>query len=132
MRQHKSVVYSRSILFVLCRYLKTGYIVEMDIANRIRLGREAKGWTQPELAVRCGWGHNQGRISHYETGRRTPKASELADLENALGLTRGFLMGAESTSDPSEAELLAGFRTFTPESRRVILALVRSLVDEKS
>ena len=104
----------------------------MDIANRIRLGRESKGWTQPELAVRCGWGHNQGRISHYETGRRTPKASELADLENALGLTRGFLMGADATEDPSEAELLAGFRTFTPESRRVILALVRSLVDEKS
>lgn len=66
----------------------------MSIGDRIKKARKAKGWTQPELADRCGWGHIQARISHYETSKRHPDIRDMAILENALGLHRGALVGA--------------------------------------
>lgn len=76
----------------------------MGIGERIAAARAAKGWTQPELAERCGWGHNQARISHYETGRREPDFNDLCVIEDALGLYRGALVGAR---EPSEDVTLA-------------------------
>lgn len=80
------------------------YRFAMGIGERIAAARQAKGWTQPELAERCGWGHNQARISHYETGRREPDFEDMRTLEDTLGLYRGALIGAR---EPGEDITLA-------------------------
>jgi len=69
-------------------------VVMMSVGVRIKAARLAAGLGQAELAELCGWGHNQGRISHYETGKRYPDPDDMVLLENALGLHRGALMGA--------------------------------------
>lgn len=71
----------------------------MNIGEKIKAEREARKLTQPELADLCGWGHNQGRISHYETGRRTPTIKDLMTLEAALGLGPGELLRASGSRE---------------------------------
>lgn len=51
--------------------------------RRIKQLREAKGWTQEELAERSGV--SAQAVSHYETGRRSPLFSTAVHLAAALG-----------------------------------------------
>lgn len=50
--------------------------------GRLRALREAAGWTQQQLAVRCGLTHEA--ISHLERGRRVPLAGTIQRLAHAL------------------------------------------------
>lgn len=60
----------------------------MSIGNNIKKARKAKGLTQSELAIACGWvgDRQQGKISHYETGRREPPLNMLDIIAKALGV----------------------------------------------
>lgn len=66
------------------------------IGENIVKYRLSKGWTQPQLAVKCGWGVDaQGRISHYEQGRRSPNYADLKVLAEAFGIgVAQLLVGA--------------------------------------
>ncbi|MBF0589638.1 MAG: helix-turn-helix domain-containing protein [Magnetococcales bacterium] len=55
----------------------------------------AIGLSQPELANRCGWQKMQGRISHYETGRRTPRMDDFLMLAKALDTPPTWLLTGE-------------------------------------
>lgn len=61
------------------------------VGAQIRAAREAKGWTQLDLAKACGWADKdsggQGRISHYEKGRREPGVEEIRIIADALGVS---------------------------------------------
>ena len=102
----------------------------MNVGDRIRAARLAKGWTQPELSEQCGWGYKQGRVSHYESGRRKVNPDDMATIENALGLHSGALMGADGPDDTTEAELLAMWRQLPEVSRQLLLAQFRALVEK--
>jgi transcriptional regulator with XRE-family HTH domain len=52
------------------------------IGQRIARAREAKGWTQHQLADALGI--NDTQISRYENGRHTPKPRRYEALANAL------------------------------------------------
>lgn len=57
----------------------------MKISDKIRTERTRRGWTQGELADRCGWPH-QSRVGNYESGSREPKFKDLEDLARAFGM----------------------------------------------
>ncbi len=53
-----------------------------DVGQEIRRLREAKGWSQPKLAVEAGVAVSG--VSQIENGRRNPNSSTLVKLANAL------------------------------------------------
>lgn len=60
----------------------------MAFSDNLRAARKAKGWTQEELALACGWS-GQSRIANYESNSasaREPKVSEVPLLAKALGV----------------------------------------------
>lgn len=80
------------------------------IGNRIKTFREAKGWSQAQLAAACGW-DSQGRVSNYERGVREPKAADLKKLAQALSVSQLELISEQSDStsfkpDPSKTGLV--------------------------
>jgi putative transcriptional regulator len=52
--------------------------------NKIRELREQAGITQRELALACGWGAKQSRISNYELGLRSPTINEGREIVAGL------------------------------------------------
>lgn len=59
------------------------------LGTRIRTLREAKGWSQEELANRAGV--DRSYMSGIERGVRNPSALKLADLARALGVPTASL-----------------------------------------
>jgi transcriptional regulator with XRE-family HTH domain len=53
------------------------------LGEQIRKGREAKGWTQNELAIRCSL--DIRTIQRIENGRVSPRLYTLRIIENILG-----------------------------------------------
>lgn len=64
---------------------------------RLKELRQGKGWTQAELAKRCGCQHSA--IGHWEAGRREPSLSNAAILAKALGVTMDALVGISEPQD---------------------------------
>lgn len=66
--------------------------------NRYKIAeaRKAKGWNQQELAEKIGT--TQQVISRYESGDRDPKASVIAAMSSALGVTVSYLLGMDEDS----------------------------------
>ena len=58
---------------------------------RIRDAREAKGWSQAELAMRAGT--TQQSIQRYEAGTSEPKISALIGIAKACGVSISYLLG---------------------------------------
>jgi transcriptional regulator with XRE-family HTH domain len=60
----------------------------VTIAKAVRTARQARGWSQLELALAAGT--TQGRIWAIEAGVTVPGASVIARLAAALGLELQF------------------------------------------
>lgn len=74
-----------------------------QIAARLKEIREAKGWTQDDLADAAGM--NRVTIAKYESGRIEPKSASLSKLAAALEVTTDVLLGTdgeEMTQDERE------------------------------
>jgi transcriptional regulator with XRE-family HTH domain len=71
---------------------KTGPRVPEAIlfGKRVRDLREAKGWSQEELAERAGL--HSVQISHVENGRNEPKLRTILWLAKAFGMTASELL----------------------------------------
>ncbi len=62
-----------------------------NLGERLRLRREAHGWSQDELARRAGLA--QAQVSMLEAGKRAnPSAAVLAALADALGCSMEDLL----------------------------------------
>jgi transcriptional regulator with XRE-family HTH domain len=74
----------------------------MALKDRIRDLRQARGWTQTELAERSGL--KQGTITNLETGARdNPTRDTLAKLAGAFGITVQELLGNDILDGPFPA-----------------------------
>ena len=61
----------------------------MKIGDQIREARNRLGMSQDDLAERI---HvSRGKISHWETGLRPPKAEEIRELEEVLQIGRAHV-----------------------------------------
>jgi Zn-dependent peptidase ImmA (M78 family)/DNA-binding XRE family transcriptional regulator len=60
------------------------------VGERIRARREARGWTQGELAARLG--RTQTAISYWESGRRGLSLDDLVEVAGALGVAGAELL----------------------------------------
>jgi transcriptional regulator with XRE-family HTH domain len=62
-----------------------------SMSARIKEARQARGWSQQELAERVSV--SQPTIVHWEQGTHTPRHLALARLADALGVSRQWLQG---------------------------------------
>lgn len=83
------------------------------IGERIQKARKRAGLSQGELAALCGWS-GQGRVSHYETGRRRPTLEDIGTLARALRVTPEELV---SGADPIARIPVIGDETAIRHSR---------------
>jgi len=75
--------------------------IDNDLAQQIFSLREQRHWTQGELAVRCGQGNSQGRISKLESSCEGVSVSTLKKLASAfdVGLSIKFVPFSEVVGD---------------------------------
>lgn len=94
---------------------------------RIAEAREARGWTQEQLAQAIGT--TQQTIQRWESGLVDPKSSRVSDISKALGITVSFLMGVDEngkesappTLVPDEQQLVDLYRAMTPQYRAMLV-----------
>ncbi|CAL9546594.1 hypothetical protein SUDANB175_04352 [Streptomyces sp. enrichment culture] len=77
--------------------------------DRLRRLRDERGWTQEQLAERCGC--TDSHISAVETGRRPPTPRFAASVDRAFGTGELFQRECSEIYSPS---LLEGFREYVP------------------
>jgi transcriptional regulator with XRE-family HTH domain len=98
--------------------------------RRLKERREARGWTQEQLAERSKV--PAAMISHFETGvRGTPSADNLVKLANALDVTIDYLLGrAEepNVASPRFSAALRGLANASGETVDNALTVVETLV----
>lgn len=71
--------------------------------ERLSLLLIQNGFTQKELAERAGV--TEAAMSHYIRGDRTPRASVLARIADALNTTTDYLLGGEEQDTGDEIRL---------------------------
>ena len=91
----------------------------MGLAARIRALREAKGWSQAELARRLGKRGGQGEISTWETGKVVPETANVERLAEAFGVTVYDL----TVDAPLTADFLRGYSAGLAAARDAVKAL---------
>ncbi len=79
------------------------------LKDGFKLARAATGLSQAEFGERCGW--DQGRQSHYETGRREPGEAEIKRAAKESGLSISDIYGE---TQPTERGLPKGKYEFIP------------------
>ncbi len=71
-----------------------------ELGSQVRRLREAKGWSQAQLAVYAGMGPSA--VSQIETGKRNPSAGSLSRLATALGTEVADLFPKAQSTLPLE------------------------------
>lgn len=106
--------------------------------DNLKAARKKSGKTQKEVAEEIGIG--QGTYKNYETGAREPNGDTIVALANLFGVTTDYLLGrpnAEPPKDPidtlmtvdeMEADLMKRWINLKPESREVVLQVLRDIV----
>lgn len=100
--------------------------------RRLKLLREARGWTQEELYSASGV--PAAMISHFETGQRqNASADNLVKLSNAFHVTIDYLVGRSNEPQvASEAfsALYRGLEGASAETQMNAQAMLRALIEE--
>ena len=73
----------------------------VTIGTRIRAARDARGWTQFQLGIVLG--RRDTEVSRWERGQLNPRASAVAEVAQALGVSADYLLGItnEMVLDPA-------------------------------
>lgn len=94
-----------------------------EIGARIQNAREARNWSQAQLARETGDVLSSTRIGNYETGFRMPGPSEVVTLGRALAVKASYLMALDNFPlilTHEEEQLIQNWRTFTEKRRQEI------------
>jgi transcriptional regulator with XRE-family HTH domain len=98
-----------------------------QIGLKLKELRDAKGWTQDDLAEATGM--NRVTIAKYESGRSEPKSASLGKLAMALGVDANTILGIDDgltastpINDLSEDEivLLERYRALSDEDKELL------------
>lgn len=88
---------------------------------RIRAMREAKGWTQEELAARVNISRSQ--LAQIESEARPANTLRLNAIATALGVPTGALFSTSSHDDL----LMDAARRLSPEDRAALVRMAEAL-----
>lgn len=98
---------------------------------RIAEARNARGWSQEDLAKRIGT--SQQQIARYESGENDVKSSVLIRLSGALGVSISYLLGFDVNdspdADPRLSEITDIYRSMSDDGRNALLASARGMRD---
>ena len=104
----------------------------MEIGERLRSIREAKGMTIYKLSQETGIAHNH--ISDLERGTRKPSVETLRRLVVPLGITLSELFSNESEVSylsEKEVQLIQSFRTLSNHQADIIFSLITSMNEKR-
>ena len=101
---------------------------------RISEARKARGFTQEQLALEVGT--TQQTIQRWESGQTDPKASDVARISNALGITVSFIMGVDNEQENApitddERALIELFRMLPPKGKHAVLVGLRDFAQKQ-
>lgn len=100
------------------------------LGERLKSAREEKGYTREQLSERSGV--SERYIIAIENEGSVPKIPVLNDLLRGLGLSADFIFYPENdVDDPQLDQLIRLYRACDVRDRKVIMALVNSLIDSK-
>ena len=100
------------------------------LGARLKAARNAKGWTQEDLAERCGL--TPAFLSYLENGARSGSLDSLVKLAEALSVEPEFLMGGKAPSGKNSAEFPSiSLEGLTTGEGRVVRQMAQSLRRKK-
>jgi transcriptional regulator with XRE-family HTH domain len=103
--------------------------------DRLIALREKQGWSQRELARRCGFAASL--LRNYESGESDPSSTYLQAIADQLGVSTDYLLGRSDDPDgnvirleltPEEQQILDAFRR---ERWRGIMRLLQEHLSNK-
>lgn len=94
------------------------------IMLRIKEAREARGWTQEQLAAAMNT--TQQTIQRWESGQTDPKSSVIVEISRVLGITVSFILNIDENGEAKvlsddEHELIDCYRSLSTKARHAIL-----------
>lgn len=98
------------------------------IGERIREAREAKGMSQEDLALACGY-KTRSTISKIEKGSRSFKLSVGKKIAKALNVDPDYLIFGDTEDVKDEIRDL--FDQLTPEQQASVLQILRAMIGGK-
>ncbi len=97
----------------------------MDIGKRLKIARDAIGYTLKEVSEKVGIGESS--LSEFENSRREPKFSQLSRLAEVYMKTADFFL---SDKPPSQEVVLWRDKPSTEEERKQIEARFKQLCEQ--
>ena len=91
---------------------------------RIQEAREARGWTQEQLANALGT--TQQSLQRWESGAVDPKSSKILAMSELLGVTVSYLLGIDPSADElshDEHAIVSLMRHMDDAQRALLLAI---------
>jgi transcriptional regulator with XRE-family HTH domain len=98
---------------------------DIDMRNRIRELREARGWVLHDLAAKAGISFEQ--ISRIERGKNTT-VNTLQKIADALEVPITALWPDESDTSPEDAEARRVFSRLSQPDKKRAIQILRALV----
>lgn len=95
---------------------------------RIKEAREARGWTQEQLAAAMNT--TQQTIQRWESGQTDPKSSVIVEISRVLGITVSFILNIDENGEAKvlsddEHELIDCYRSLSTKAQRALIVGLR-------
>ncbi len=101
-----------------------------EIANRIRDARISAGFTQGELAKRCGY-KSRSSINKIEQDAYECSLEVLKKIAKALNVSPDYLIFGDEKEDIKE-EIIRLYDLLTPDQKESFLQFLRSTVGDRA
>lgn len=101
-----------------------------ESGRRLKVAREAKGWSLADLSKKLGGLLSPSRLGNYEQGTRAFGAKESLALASVLGIEPAYLLcvdAPEGEMTPQETELLRDFRALPEKDRNEYARRIQAL-----
>lgn len=103
-----------------------------QFSERLRQLREARGWSQLDLAGECGL--QSTAISHFETGTRAPSFDNLKKLADALNVNSDYLLGRSDEpqlAGPEATSLFRGVEKLTADDIEMLKMMKEAMLAKR-